>query len=83
MITMETNIQKWGNSLGIRLPKSLTTKKSFKAGSTVLLTETDTGVLIELAIKQKPNLSSLVKKITPHNLHRETNWGGAVGNEVW
>jgi antitoxin MazE len=80
---MKTNIQKWGNSLGIRLPQALAHKKSLTVGSTVVLTETDTGVLVEVAPIQKPSLQTLVKKITQSNQHTEVDFGPAVGNEVW
>jgi antitoxin MazE len=80
---METNIQKWGNSLGVRLPKQLAEKQSLKAGTKVRVTESKGGVSIEV-IKSKPtSINELVKNITPSNLHDETDWGPVVGNEVW
>ncbi len=80
---MHTNIQKWGNSLGVRLPKQLAEKQSLKVGTKVLVTETKTGVSIEV-IKQKPlSLAEMVKNISATNLHSETEWGASVGNESW
>jgi antitoxin MazE len=80
---METSIQKWGNGLGVRLPKQLAQKRSLRAGTKVLVTETSTGVSIEVLEKKPPSLADLVKRISPSNLHTETDWGGSVGNEVW
>jgi len=81
---METNIQKWGNSLGVRLPKSIATNQSLKAGSRVVISETSTGIAIEVVKKsRKYTLAELLKGVTKDNLHKETEWGDPVGNEVW
>jgi antitoxin MazE len=80
---MQTSIQKWGNSLGVRLPKQLAEKQSLKAGTKVLVTETKTGVSIEIVKGESKSLVELVKEISPSNLHSETEWGAAVGNELW
>ena len=81
---METNIQKWGNSLGVRLPKQIALNQSLKEGSRVLVTETATGISIEIV--KKPNnysLAELLKGITKNNIHTEIDWGNSVGNEIW
>ena len=80
---METSIQKWGNSLGVRLPKQLAKKQSLKAGTKVLVTETKTGVAIEVIEGGRASLADLVKHISPKNLHSETEWDVSVGKEVW
>lgn len=80
---METNIQKWGNSLGVRLPSQLAKKQSLKVGTRVSVVETKTGIALEV-IKQSPaDLKQLLSQITPANLHSETDWGSQQGNEVW
>ena len=81
---METNIQKWGNSLGVRLPKQMAQNQSLKEGSRVVVTETATGIAIEVV--KKPlhhSLSELLKGITRDTIHAEMDWGDSVGNEVW
>lgn len=80
---METNIQKWGNSLGVRLPKSIAMSKSLKAGSRVLVTETKTGISIEVVKRERRTLDDMLKGITKENLHEEVDWGKPVGNEIW
>jgi len=80
---METNIQKWGNSLGVRLPRGLTAKKSLKEGSRVIVTETKTGLAIEIVEKPAVKLEELLRGITKKNLHKEVDWSTPVGNEVW
>lgn len=80
---METNIQKWGNSLGVRLPKHITENRSLKVGSRVVVSETEKGIVITAVKKTRRTLGEMLKDVTKSNLHRETDWGGSVGNEVW
>ena len=83
-LSMETNIQKWGNSLGVRLPKSIALNQSLKVGSRVVVTETKTGIAIEVVKKpRKYTLAELLKGVTKDNLHKETDWGDPIGNEIW
>lgn len=80
---METTIQKWGNSLGVRLPKKVTESLSLKAGSVVLITADETGISITPQKKPSPTLSSLLKGVTSKNKHGEIDWGKARGGEIW
>lgn len=80
---METNIQKWGNSLGVRLPREIMQNHNFKEGSRVVVTATKTGIAIEVAKKQPKRLADMLKNINTNNLHSEMSWGSARGNEVW
>ena len=80
---METNIQKWGNSLGVRLPKAIASRQLLKAGSRVRVTETKAGIVIEVLKKQSLTLSDMVKHITKDNIHSEIEWGTPRGNEIW
>lgn len=80
---METNIQKWGNSLGVRLPKSIADSQSLKAGSRVVVTETETGIAITVVQKKRRTLDDMLKGMTKDKLHDEIDWGKPVGNEIW
>lgn len=82
---METKIQKWGNSLGVRLPKHITDAKAFKAGSRVVVAASATGISIEVvaAPKKKLRLSDMVRRMDAKNAHASVDWGEAVGNEAW
>ncbi len=71
---METNIQKWGNSLVVRLPKALAAEQSLKEGGRVVVTKTKTGIAIEAVKKQHHTLADLLKGVTKQNLHTETDW---------
>lgn len=80
---METNLQKWGNSLGVRLPRTLAARKALTDGKPVRLTETETGILIEPIETASAHIDTLVKKITNKNKHDEVSWGSDIGKEVW
>ncbi|TVX98378.1 AbrB/MazE/SpoVT family DNA-binding domain-containing protein [Paenibacillus cremeus] len=73
-------IQKWGNSLGIRIPKTLAMKVGLEEGS-----EVDLGIEDgHLVIKSKSKtLDELLSQITQDNLHTEIQTGDPQGREVW
>lgn len=80
---METKIQKWGNSLAVRLPKTIITKKALTEGTRVLITEQDDSILIQSARENTETLPDLLKRISKDNLHLETDWGKPQGKESW
>jgi antitoxin MazE len=80
---MRTKIQKWGNSLGLRIPKSFAEEAQIHAGSTVDLSMDD-GRLVVRRLRVPPyRLEDLLSKVTKDNLHEEVPTGGAVGREAW
>jgi antitoxin MazE len=74
-------VKKWGNSLGIRLPNTLTRNYSLKDGSTVELKNMDNGIYI--LPRHKENLNALLDKIRAENMHGEIDTGAPVGGEIW
>jgi len=80
---MRTKIQKWGNSLGLRIPKSFAEEAQLHAGSTVDLSMDD-GRLIVRRLRIPPyRLEDLLSKVTKANLHEEVPTREAVGREAW
>lgn len=79
---MKTKIQKWGNSLGVRLPKSIAEQKSFHEGLGVSVVLKNDQIVLEPET-EKPSLKTLLADINSENLHGETDWSNARGNEVW
>lgn len=80
---METKIQKWGNSLGVRLPKSVAVASSLKEGVRVKVSESEGRVTIEALPESEVSLDEMLSAITDTNKHTEINWGEAKGNEIW
>ena len=80
-----TTIQKWGNSYAVRIPKKAMVKLNLRAGNTVSIRESAHGSALSIVpIKlHKHTLSEMLSRITDENRHGETDWGDAVGNEVW
>jgi antitoxin MazE len=77
-----TQLAKWGNSLGLRLPKSLAREVRLDEGDTVHLS-VDNGTIVIRPSRPRYTLDELVRRITPKNRHDESEWGGPLGNEVW
>ncbi|HWF85009.1 MAG TPA: AbrB/MazE/SpoVT family DNA-binding domain-containing protein, partial [Vicinamibacterales bacterium] len=81
MATM-TQIAKWGNSLGLRLPKAVAIEAEVDAGDNVDVSVKN-GAIVILPIRPIYTLEQLVARITPRNRHDETDWGTPIGYEVW
>lgn len=79
---MRTRIQRWGNSLALRIPKSFAAEAHLAQDSIVELVVED-GKLVVASIEPKYDLDELLAQITDENLHGETDWGPPVGKEVW
>lgn len=80
---MRTKIQKWGNSLGLRIPKSFAEEVSVEAGSTVDITVDRGRLIVRLARHPTYRLEDLVVRIKKSNLHDEIPTGDATGREAW
>ena len=78
---MLTKVVKWGNSLGLRIPKSFAEEIRIAAGSEVELSIKDGQLVVEVA--PKADLGDLLAKVTEENLHREIETGDPVGGETW
>jgi len=80
---MPTKVQKWGNSLAVRLPREMAEKFELGEGSPVVIRPERRGIVIKPAKKQKLSLRELVARITPENRHKEVDWGKPRGREIW
>jgi len=81
---MKSKIQKWGNSLAIRIPKSFAVQTEIKQDSIIDLSVIDGKIIVEPE-KQKPKytLEELLDGVTEENLHGEIDFGKPVGKELW
>lgn len=80
---METRVQKWGNSLALRIPKALADEVGLKNNAPVQLSLQDKRLIIELSIPPTFDLDDLLAQVTDQNLHSEVDTGPAVGVEIW
>jgi len=80
---MQTKIQKWGNSLGLRIPRSLAAEAQVEEGSAVNLSVEKGRLLVRPLQTRKYALSALLRKVNPRNLHGEVAMGKPAGREAW
>lgn len=77
---MEARIQKWGNSLGLRIPLQLAKHLNLQQGSPVILEVEGDRIVIQ---SPKYNLDEMVNQITPKNQHHQMLEDKPRGNEEW
>ena len=80
---MQTKVQKWGNSYGVRIPRSFAAEVQVEAGSAVDLSVQNGSLLVRPLRARKHKLSTLLKKVNRRNLHGEVASGKPVGREAW
>jgi len=80
---VRVQIQKWGNSLALRIPKPFAQDAGVREGTLVGLSVSE-GRLVAAPIRvRKVRLQDLLRKVTRTNLHREVHTGPPVGREAW
>ena len=75
-------VAKWGNSLGLRLPKAVAQAAQIDEGDRVDVTVKNGAIVIRPS-RQTYSLDTLVSQITTKNRHDETDWGTPAGIETW
>jgi len=78
---MESTIQKWGNSLGIRIPKLFAKELELNDGSRVEVVQEGNKIIIYPYARE--SLDEKLKKINSKNLHSEISTGDQKGKEFW
>ena len=78
---MQTKVQKWGNSLAVRIPKPLADGLHLSSGRAVEIKEVSGVLTISPVRKKRPILKEMLEGITRENLHSETDFGQA-GKEL-
>ena len=82
-MSSSTQIAKWGNSLGLRLPKSVALEAHLDEGDTVSVSVKNGAIVVKPA-RPIYSLGALVAKMTKRNRHEETDWDTTpVGRELW
>jgi antitoxin MazE len=85
-ITMTTTIQKWGNSHGVRLSKSILDSLLLQENDSVEVTAQDDTIVIKRATRKRRAKKSLEERFEDYSGDyrcADYNWGEPVGNEVW
>jgi antitoxin MazE len=80
---MRTRVQKWGNSLALRIPKSFATEVGLCENLAVDLSISEGKLVVYPHCEEPLALDDLLAGITDENLHGEWDIGPAVGKELW
>lgn len=80
---MKAQVSKWGNSLAVRIPRAFAEDLGVGQDSSVELTVEDGCLLIRPSVVPTYELETLLRSVTPENLHGEIDQDQAVGKEAW
>jgi antitoxin MazE len=75
-------IQKWGNSLAVRIPAPLADELKIAAGTVVQIKLRKGELVVAPRRREKYRLRDLLKNCKPSQLHGELDFGPDVGREV-
>ena len=79
---MKTTVQKWGNSLAIRIPKNISKDTSLSEGSNLNILVENGNIILSPSAKEY-SLSEILKHVTNENIHSEVSTGDQTGGEIW
>jgi antitoxin MazE len=77
---MQVQITRWGNSLGLRVPKEIAARVGLKEGSRVDVASEGGRIVVSL---ERPvyALDELLTGMTPAAMHDAFDWGPELGRE--
>jgi antitoxin MazE len=79
---MVARVQKWGNSLAVRIPRSYARDARLTSGSAVDISVRDGKIVLAPARRGRFRLDVLLKAVTKSNRHREIDTGRPMGRET-
>ena len=80
--SMVTKVQKWGNSLGVRLPRSAAQEAGVRVGSEVDVRASNGGIALVPVRPKRYRLRDLLAKVKSSNRPAADDFGGPVGKEI-
>lgn len=80
---MIAKVQKWGNSLALRIPKSFAAEMKLDVATSVILKLENGKLIIEPVKEPVYQLNDLLSQVNENNIHREYDTGQPRGKEVW
>ncbi len=79
---MRSRVSKWGNSLGVRIPRVAAEQAGLQEGADVEIKVSGNNLVVARA-QRRYSLDELVSRITSRNRHDGIDWGRPVGREIW
>lgn len=80
---MRTRVQKWGNSLALRIPKSFATEVGLGNNTSVEISLEERKLVITPVLEPQVTLKQFLARVTQDNVHHEIDTGHSVGKEAW
>lgn len=87
---MKRTLQRWGNSQGVRLPKSIVEFLGIAVGAPVIVEIskdhsqiTITPTAVSQSVRGRHRVEDLIVKSSPKAFDTKHNWGDVVGKEAW
>ena len=80
---MESRLQKWGNSDGVRIPKAFLQSLNLKTNDKIIIEQVDDKIVISKCNKDKISLKELFDEYHGKNMAKEFEWDDASGREIW
>jgi antitoxin MazE len=82
-VSVRTQVQKWGNSLAVRIPKAFAAEIGLEQDTPVELTLKDGTLVLRPTAHAAYKLDDLVDRVSENNVHREIDYGEPAGDELW
>lgn len=79
---MESRLQKWGNSDGIRIPSSFLKALNLKTNDIVNIVQEEDKIIINVPKKKKISLKERFEKFNS-TYENDFSWDEPVGKEIW
>ena len=80
---MRVRVQKWGNSLALRIPKPFAEDVGVHEGTAVQLVVSKGRLVAAPIPAPQIRLKDLLARVTKANIHPEVDTGRPVGREIW
>jgi antitoxin MazE len=78
---MQVSVARWGNSLGLRIPKDIAEQAGLRAGSRVEVAA-ENGRVVIVPAQPRYVLADLLEDMTPEAMREAFDWGPDVGREI-
>lgn len=87
---MKTTLKRWGNSQGVRIPKSMVDSLGMDIGSQLVIALSEDSSMVTITpakdarpIRGRHRIEDLIATGSPNAFVGEYDWGGPEGKEVW
>lgn len=82
-MNLTQNLQKWGNSAGVRLPKKVVEAARLKPNQTLDISLKGRSIVLTPVDEDNSfTLEVMLKGVTPENMHPLVDWGPDVEAEI-